>query len=223
MPKYNPKEARDTKRRRQKRIATQKRKRNFRSFTHYAPIIGVIVMLSIVVISIFYLVGNENELAAGGVDDDSGNNNDNQQNEIPNLYQTDLTFTTIEGDTIKLADHKGKVIILFFFGLNCYPCDVEASILIDIDNYYSNSEALIIPIATDPTYSYNDLNNWKNNYNPSWDIVRDDISHSYSSYFSIAYLPTVIILDKNGNIEKKIIGPDQGSYDNIKEEIDTLL
>ncbi len=216
MPKYNPKEVRDAKRRRQKKIATQKRKRNFRSFTHYAPIIGVIVMLSIVVISIFYLVGNENEPAAGGVDDDSGNNNDN-------LYQTDLTFTTIEEDTIKLADHKGKVIILFFFGLNCYPCDVEASILVDIDNYYSNSKVLIILIATDPAFSYNDLNNWKNDYNPSWDIVRDDISRSYSSYFSIAYLPTVIILDKNGNIEKKIIGPDQGSYDNIKEEIDTLL
>ena len=67
------------------------------------------------------------------------------------------------------------------------------------------------------------LNIWKQDYNQNWNIVRDDITSSYSTPFNIAYVPTTIILNQNSNIVSKMVGAEQGSYVNIKAEIDSLL
>jgi len=95
--------------------------------------------------------------------------------------------------------------------------------LAEIDIKYSNSQVLIIPITTNYGDSTNDLNIWKQDYNQNWNIVRDDITSSYSTPFNIAYVPTTIILDQDGNIVKEMVGPEEGSYINIKAEIDSLL
>jgi len=36
-------------------------------------------------------------------------------------------------------------------------------------------------------------------------------------------VPTTIILDQDGNIVKEMVGADEGSYVNIKAQIDSLL
>ncbi|MBA7503616.1 Thiol-disulfide oxidoreductase ResA [subsurface metagenome] len=212
MPKYNPKEARDVKARKQKRIAASKKKRHFRQFMPYILIIGVIIIVGSM--AIYFYLSDYNNGEDGG---ENGGNGDN------NEYGTPMTFTTIDGDTIKLADNQGKVIILYFFDLDCPPCGPQAEILAEIDKDYSNSQLLIIPITVHYYDSTNDLIIWKQNYNQNWDIIRDDVSYSYSTPFNIAYTPTTIILDQNGDIVKKIVGSEQGSYVNIKAEIDSLL
>jgi len=212
MPKYNPKEARNAKARKQKRIASSKKERHFRQFLPYILIIGVIIIVGSV--AIYFYLSDYNNGEDGG---ENGGNGDN------NEYGTPMTFTTIDGDTIKLADNQGKVIILNFFDLDCPPCGPQAEILAEIDKNYSSSQLLIIPITVHNYDSTNDLIIWKQNYNQNWDIVRDDASYSYSTPFNIAYTPTTIILDQNGNIVKKMVGSEQGSYVNIKAEIDSLL
>ena len=61
---------------------------------------------------------------------------------------------------------------------------------------------IIIPITTNYGDSTNDLNIWKQDYNQNWNIVRDD---------------------GNDNIVKEMVGPEEGSYVNIKAKIDSLL
>jgi len=49
------------------------------------------------------------------------------------------------------------------------------------------------------------------------------VTSSYSTPFNIAYVPTTIILDQDGNIVSKMVGAEQGSYANVKAQIDSLL
>ena len=198
MPKYNPKEARDAQKRKQRRIAKSKKKRNLRQFIPYILIFGVVIIVGGFAISFFLSEDNNSE--NGG-----------------------MTFITIDGDTIKLADNQGKVVILYFFDLDCPPCGPEASILADIDDAYTDSQLKIILIDVHYWDSISDLKTWRENYNSNWDIVLDDASNTYSKPFDIAYTPTTKILDKSGNIVRTIVGYDEGHYSTIKAEIDALL
>lgn len=218
MPKYNPKEARDAKARKQKRIAASKKKIHFRQVMPYILIIGVIIIVGSMAIY-FYLSDYNNGEDGGENGGNEGNGGDGGNNE----YGTPMTFTTIDGDTIKLADNQGKVVILYFFDLDCPPCGPEADILADIDDEYTNSQLEIILIDVHYWDSISDLKTWRNDYNSNWDIILDDASYTYSAPFNIAYTPTTKILDKSGNIVKTIVGYDEGHYSTIKAEIDALL
>ena len=140
-------------------------------------------------------------------------------------YQSDITLTTIYGQIIRLANHQGKVVIIFFFGTHCTGCPEQAGILADIDNIFNSNQLYIVPISLDTTAetSNSALDGWLDGYSPNWPVIRDNVQYTYASYFNIRYKPTVRILDKNGNIKATMVGTTQGSFDNIKTEVDALL
>lgn len=140
-------------------------------------------------------------------------------------YHSDITLTTIYGQTIQLANHQGKVVIIFFFGTHCAGCPEQAGILADIDNNFNSNQLFIVPISLDTTAetSNSALDGWLDGYNPNWPVIRDNVQYTYASYFNIGYKPTVSILDTNGNIEATMVGITQGSFNNIKTEVDALL
>lgn len=140
-------------------------------------------------------------------------------------YQSDITLTTIYGQTIRLADHQGKVVIIYFFGTHCPGCPDQASILANIDDIYTSNHLYIVPICLDTTAetSNSELDDWLEGYDPNWPVIRDTVQYKYASYFNIMYKPTVKILDINGNIEATMMGTTQGSFNNIKTQVDALL
>jgi len=140
-------------------------------------------------------------------------------------YYSDITINTIYGGSINLASHQGKVVIVFFFGINCPGCPEQAAILRDIDNIYSNSQVYIVPICLDSAAETSDsqLQAFINNYQSSWPVVRDTITYTYASYFNIQYKPTVKILNQEGYIVATMVGTTQGSFNNIKNQINALL
>jgi peroxiredoxin len=229
MPKHNPKEERDARRRRQRIVAVKKSKKKLK-ITHVVIMISAVWVVTIIGVFVVYLNDLNNQDVGGGGggggDSGGGENGEGDGNEDeynPPTYQTDMTFTTIDGATIKLADHQGKIVILYFFDLNCPACPSQAYILADIDEDYLNSQILIIPISVEPSDSTDGLNSWKEDFNSNWNIVRDDFTYKISSSFNIQAVPTTKILDQNGNIVKTMVGSVEGSYENIKSKINELL
>ncbi len=200
MPKYNPKKARDSKKRSQSRIRKKEEKALSKKFTPLFIIIGVIFLVIVIGIAIDY----------------SGRNIEEE------LNPSGIIFQNIDGSTIKLSSYQGKVVLLYFFYLNCPFCKVSDPYLAIIEDDYLNSQLYILTITIDPADSNSGLYNWRNTLNANWDIVRDDISHSYSSQWNVANTPTTIIIDQNGNFIEKIVGTDN-FYSKVTTEIDALL
>ncbi|KKN58485.1 hypothetical protein LCGC14_0551590 [marine sediment metagenome] len=200
MPKYNPKEARNGKKRDQSRIVKKEGKALSKKLTPLFVIIGVIFLAIVIGITIDYSGRDVEE----------------------NLNPGDVIFQNIDGSTIKLSSYQGKVVLLYFFYLNCPNCKIADPYLAIIEDDYSSSQLYILTITIDPADSDNDLYNWRDGFNANWDIVRDDLSHSYSSPWNVAYTPTAILFDKNGNFIKKNVGADN-FYSKITTEIDALL
>ncbi len=195
--KYSPKTIKS------ERYASKPKKKFKDTFAPYLIIIGVVFVIIIVFITISF----ENKEGGG----------DNS-----NPYKTNITFKTIDGYTIKLADHQGKIVILFFFDLDCPPCGPEANVISDIDDDYSNSQVYILLITVHYWDSNDGLNQFKEDHNLNRHIVRDDNSNTHGSFFNIAYTPTTLILDKDGGEVERLIGHDSNHYDQIKDEINGL-
>jgi len=140
-------------------------------------------------------------------------------------YKSDITFKTIDGESIKLEDHQGEVVIVFFFGAHCSGCPDQADILGDIDDDYSSSVLFIVPVCLDMVDDTSDseLRAFLKDRQSSWPAIRDTPQYDYATFFDIKYKPTVKILDKDGNVEKTMVGSSEGSYNNIKKEVDSLL
>ena len=200
MPKHNPKEARDVKKRNNSRIAKKEGKALSKKLTPIYIIIGVIFIAIAIGITFDYAGRNVEE----------------------NLNYPGISFQTIDGSTIKLSSYQGKVVLLYFFYLNCPYCKISDPFLATIEDDYSSSQLYILTITIDPADSDGGLYNWRENLNANWNIVRDDISHSYSSPWNIAYTPTAIVIDQNGNTVNKIVGTDD-FYSKVTATIDALL
>ena len=195
--KYSPKTIKS------ERYASKPKKKFKDSFAPYLIIIGVIF----VIVIIFMTTSFEN----GKVTEDKSN-----------PYKTNITFKTIDGYTIKLADHQGKIVILFFFDLDCQPCGPEANVISDIDDDYSNNQVYILLISVHYWDSNDGLNQFKEDHDLNRHIIRDDTSNTHGSFFNIAYTPTTLILDKDGGEINRFIGYDSNHYYQIKDEIDAV-
>jgi peroxiredoxin len=185
--------------------APKPKKKFYESFTPYLVVIGIVFVIGVVIMVITF---------------ENPDVNATTDNSDP--YGTNITFQTINGNTIELSDHQEQVVILYFFDLDCPPCGPEADVISDIDDAYSNSRVFIVLVTVHSWDSDDGLNQFKIDHNLNRPIVRDDNSGTYSSHFSITYTPTTILLDEDGNQVNRYIGHDTNHFNQIKNAIDGL-
>ena len=108
--------------------------------------------------------------------------------ELPPLYTlTDAEFSEL----------RGKVVVLDCFATWCAPCKAEIPELAEIDEKYDGSEVVVISVGSS-TDSERELRQFKKDYNMDWLVARDTVG--VLDKYSVSAIPTIVILDRNGNI-----------------------
>lgn len=132
----------------------------------------------------------------------------------------DFELTTLNGDRVKLSDFKGKKVILNFWATWCPPCKAEMP---HMQNFYEKNKDNGIEIVAVNLTSVDKgqaaIESFVKEYGLTFQIPLDedgDIGEIYQT-FSI---PTSYILDSNGIITNKIIGPmDEETMNNLTKDI----
>lgn len=118
----------------------------------------------------------------------------------------DFALQDLNGKTVKLADLKGKAVILDFWATWCPPCRAEIPDLNTLYKEYKKKGATIVGVALDEGGKAAILEGMKK-YKLTLDypilIGTQDISKQYGG---IDAIPTTFVLDKKGNIVNKYIG-----------------
>ena len=68
--------------------------------------------------------------------------------EFPKI-PSDATAKTLEGETVSLAEHKGKLIFLNLWKTDCVPCLLEIPILNRLQKEYGSDEFTVIGVSLD--------------------------------------------------------------------------
>lgn len=113
-------------------------------------------------------------------------------------------FTVHDADrTVSLADHKGKVVVLNFWATWCPPCVEEMPSLIAMQAKMKD-RVIVLAVSTDQNKAAYDK--FLVDHKVALLTVRDPEFKSSTLYGTFRY-PETYVIDANGILRRKFIGP----------------
>ena len=171
----------------------------------------IVLVIFLLNISVF---GCRNE---DKINENASINKNEQQQQLKKA--PDFELKTLDGETVKLSDYKGKVVILDFWATWCGPCRRGVPDLVDIQSQF-NDDIIIIGISLDQQNTLNQLQPFIDNYNINYPVVLWN-EKVISDYGNISAIPTSFIINQDGEIVNKFVGLMPKEI--IVKQIDTLL
>jgi thiol-disulfide isomerase/thioredoxin len=140
----------------------------------------------------------------------------------PDAPKADMAFTfkDMNGKDVKLADLKGKVVMLNFWATWCGPCRMEIPWFVELQDKYRSQGFRAIGISVDdppealPPFAHQ----YKVNYPLVIGRDRDDVEKAFGPIFAV---PITVLIGRDGNVCMKHIGP--VSKEQFESEIKALL
>ncbi|EGV42832.1 TlpA family protein disulfide reductase [Bizionia argentinensis JUB59] len=130
----------------------------------------------------------------------------------------------INGETIKLSDLKGKVVLVNYWATWCAPCLIEfAEFPEKILEPFKNKDFILIAISRGEEKErvqkkMSQLEKYGVNFN-----VGIDPDEKIWDQYATGALPKSFVIDQNGIIKYISIGNSEGNVDNLATEIKKLL
>lgn len=128
----------------------------------------------------------------------------------------EFQVTTTNGETLRLSDLRGKYVMIDFWSSWCPPCRAEAPVLVEAYEKWSergvefvgisiwDNERAVVPFMESRGITY--------------PVAIDD--GTLTVEFGVQGIPEKFLLDRNGEIVRKVIGPNtQRSLDDILADL----
>lgn len=121
----------------------------------------------------------------------------------------DFTLETLAGETVTLSELKGKKVILNFWATWCPPCKAEMP---HMESFYSKLtdedqvELIAVNVTESERLGLGEVEKFVDSYKLSFPIPLDkegEVSRTYSVFS----MPTTFMIDTQGRIAQKVVGP----------------
>jgi peroxiredoxin len=117
----------------------------------------------------------------------------------------DVAFTTLDGKTIKMADLRGKVVLVKFWATSCITCNKQMPDTIADYQHYEPKGYVTMAVAM----SY-DPPNYVQNYTQTrhlpFPVALDTQGKLAQAFGDVRLTPTAFLIDKQGRIVKRYLG-----------------
>ena len=138
-------------------------------------------------------------------------------------FPFDFSLTTIDDKPLRLADYKGKVVVVDFWGTWCPPCRAEIPSFIKLQEAFGEQGFQMIGLNYEGGSPVSDMTKVKN-YVSSEGInypcaLGDDATQQQVPDFN-AY-PTTLFIDKTGKVRHRLVG--LHSYNDLSAIVKKLL
>lgn len=142
---------------------------------------------------------------------------------IPQVGQPapDFALKDASGKKISLSDYKGRVVMINFWATWCPPCRQEMPSMESLFQEYNKKGFEILAVSSD-SQAEKIVKPFMEFYELTFSALMD-IDGSVHSLYGVTSIPTTYIVDKNGNIAQKFMGPRDWKDKNIKNMIEKLL
>jgi peroxiredoxin len=130
----------------------------------------------------------------------------------------DLVFKDMNGAEVRLADYKGKVILLNVWATWCGPCELEIPELVEAYNKYKDDGVVVLGVSLDDSAETLRAYAPKKQMNYPlllWDDAFED------AYGPIVGVPITFFIGRDGTISRRHFGP--VTKERIDQEVKALL
>ena len=124
-----------------------------------------------------------------------------------------------QGKKVKLADYKGKVVLLDFWATWCGPCKIEIPWFIEFQRKYKDQGFTVLGVAMDEE-GFQVVRPFAEQYKMNYPLLLGN-EEAASAFGGVDVLPTTFLIDRTG----RIVATHQGlvSKDEIEDGIRKLL
>ena len=116
----------------------------------------------------------------------------------------EIQLKDVFGNTIRLADFRGKVVFLNFWATWCPPCIIEMPPMEKLHRRYKDKDFAMVAINLQETDAQ--VKSFFDRYKLSFTALLDS-NGEVATWFGVASLPTTFVLDKEGRIIGSALGP----------------
>lgn len=132
----------------------------------------------------------------------------------------DLTLTTMDGETLELANRPGEVLLVNFWATWCAPCRKEIPDLVDLQNELGGRGLTVVGIALDEEGEAV-VRPFTEEYGVNYPIVLDTTTTVSQAFGDVMGLPTTFVIGPEGQIQRRILG--LFPIDDLKPELIQML
>lgn len=121
----------------------------------------------------------------------------------------DFTLQSLQGETFKLSELRGKTVILNFWTSWCPPCHEEIPELEKFQADYIKDHPDVVLLGVNLTqedHGEEKIKSFVNANQMTFPVLLDTEGNAARAY-SILTIPSTYVVDGQGNIKKKILGP----------------
>ncbi len=133
----------------------------------------------------------------------------------------DWSLPTLTGDTIRLADLKGKVVLLDFFYKSCAPCCAAMPVLQSLHEKYKDKGFMMIGIDPIDDPEKDEMADFLAKRGITYTILFAE--RELSDTYRVSGYPTLYFLDREGKIAKMHIGFGKGMEEELEADLVKLL
>ena len=133
-------------------------------------------------------------------------------------YAPNVTLTDLNGHPVQVSHWRGKVVVLNFWYVACQPCTLEMPAL--EREYLAEQAKGMVVVGVNTADDTGSIDDFLHALGITYPIVRDSDLHD-STVYKITDTPTTFILDRQGVIRYKVVGPIERSV--LQQDVNTLL
>jgi peroxiredoxin len=131
-----------------------------------------------------------------------------------------FTLNDLEDKPISLKDYKGKVMLVNFWATWCPPCKDEIPSLNQLHKKYDGKDFIVLGISTDD--SKKDIIKFIKEHKVDF-VIPHDRDGKIMREYKVFSLPTSFLIDKQGKIVEKFLGPHDWVDKDFLKKIDNLM
>jgi peroxiredoxin len=132
----------------------------------------------------------------------------------------EFSLKDASGQTVRLADYRGKVVLLDFWATWCGPCKIEIPWFMEFEKEFKDQGFAVLGVSMDED-GWSAIKPYVQNMKMNYRVLlgNDAISTAYGGLDS---LPTTLLIDREGGIASTHVGVSMGKEE-FKDAIVKLL
>ncbi len=130
----------------------------------------------------------------------------------------DFTLQDLNGQSVRLSDYKGRVVILDFWATWCPPCRASIPGLEKIYKAYKDKGLVILAVSLDQG-EWDSVKSFSAEYGITYTVLKgnEDVSEKYQ----VRTIPMLLVINKEGLIAKRYLG--FGNDEDLENNIKSIL
>ena len=138
---------------------------------------------------------------------------------VVGMTAPNFSLPDLQGKTQRLTDYRGKVIFLNFWATWCKPCKEEMPSMQVLWDNLKNQDFMMLAVSMDRVTTTKDIPSFVETLKLSFPILTDSWGQTDKRY-KLMGVPETYIIDQNGVLREKVIGPRDWTR---RESIETIV